>query len=175
MVLVIILVLSLAANAVLAIMLIKARNQSPSGTETTPGTQPSAAETVQTTAAPQENEIPTRYITLEIPEDLQEVFTVKTTEAEGSTQVTFSGVIEGQELHLFAFVFTKEETGDYILGVLTDEAEGNINVVMNMNEQNPEDWSDETYKEIGALQERVNDFILQFYEDPRFTPSQPAP
>jgi hypothetical protein len=43
---------------------------------------------------------------------------------------------------------------------------------MHMNEQDPEDWSAEGYQQICQLQERVNDFIIQFHEDARFTPKR---
>lgn len=86
--------------------------------------------------------------------------------------VTFQTDISGQKVVLFSVVMGPGVVDGYLLGQLEDPEEGTINVYSVMNEIDPEDWSEEEYNEICALQERVNDIIVQFYEDPRFAPSR---
>ena len=40
-----------------------------------------------------------------------------------------------------------------------------------INEQKATDWPEDVFAEINAMQERINDILIQFYDDPRFTPA----
>lgn len=86
--------------------------------------------------------------------------------------VTFQTKIGGKDVVLFSVVMGPGVVDGYLLGQLKDPQAGTINVYSVMNELMPEDWSEEEYSEICALQERVNDIIVQFYEDERFVPSR---
>lgn len=84
--------------------------------------------------------------------------------------VTFRTEISGKEVVLFSIVMTPGEAEGYLLGDLVENG-SRIHVYSVMNEVNGEDWSESEYAEICSLQERVNDIIVQFYEDGRFDPN----
>ena len=44
-------------------------------------------------------------------------------------------------------------------------------ITTRINEQSPSDWPEEEFARINSMQERINDILVQFYEDPRFTPA----
>ena len=91
-------------------------------------------------------------------------------ETDGNVMVTFRTDISGKEVVLFSIVMGPEEAEGYLLGHLTEGGK-QIFVYSVMNEMPAEDWSEADYAKICALQERVNDIIIQFFEDPRFTPN----
>lgn len=94
-------------------------------------------------------------------------------ETDGNVMVTFRTDISGKEVVLFSVVMGPGVVEEgYLLGQLEDPAAGTVNVYSVMNEVIPEEWSEEEYNEICSLQERVNDIIVQFYEDERFVPSR---
>lgn len=111
----------------------------------------------------------TDYISLTYPEELDEDVKVKESKKKDVVKITFSAK-ELDKLELFTIILSKSEQEGTRLGVLEDPEEGDIIVTMDMNEQNAQDWSDEEFEKINALQERVNDIIIQFFEDPRFVP-----
>ena len=113
-----------------------------------------------------------RYMTYRYPSELGDVFTVRETEDENRHEAIFVADISERELELFRIILgTEAETG-FELGVLEDETYGAVHVTTVMNEQQTEDWSDEDFDRISALQERINDIIPQFYADPRFEASR---
>ena len=93
-------------------------------------------------------------------------------ENDENITVTFQTKISGKDVELFSVVLGRGVVDGYLLGQLKDPAAGTINVFSIMNDVTPEDWSDAEFDEICALQERVNDIIVQFYEDERFVPSR---
>lgn len=113
------------------------------------------------------------YMTYRYPSELEEVFSVREASETDRHQAAFYADISGQKLELFSVVLGSqaEETG-FELGILEDEKLGQIHVTLVMNEQQPEAWSEEDYQRINQLQERINDIITQFYEDPRFVASR---
>ena len=116
--------------------------------------------------------IPLNVIDLYYSEDLKEQIEVEVEERENHAMIHFYGMISGEKLELFFFELTPDNGGDdFVLGTLQDPSFGDLYVVMHMNEQNPNDWEESEYNTICALQERVNDIIVQFYEDPRFVPN----
>ena len=115
--------------------------------------------------------VETEHITFYFPEELYEQLTITHTQEPDSLVIAFGGEISGKELELFAVVLGTAGAEDFSLGTLT-EGTKTIPVSIRMNVQDPEDWSSAEFEEINLLQERVNDVIIQFYEDPRFTPDQ---
>lgn len=111
----------------------------------------------------------TDYISLTYPEELDKDVKVKESKKKDVVKITFSAK-ELDKLELFTIILSKSEQEGTRLGILEDPDEGDIIVTMDMNAQNAEDWTDEEFEKINALQERVNDIIIQFFEDPRFVP-----
>lgn len=172
---------SLAVNGVLAARLTKQTAQ-PEQTEQPPqnlydpnyaigADEPTTVPEVTTEPAP-EQVIPNPYITLSCPDDWSDRVSVTTQEQENGVTMFFSASFDGKQLVLFTIGLTKLENEGFVLGELQDETAGSFYVVMNMNQQDPADWSAQAYDEICTLQECVNDIIVQFYKDPRFVPSR---
>lgn len=181
LVLAVLLVVSLAVNGILAV---KLANQPQ---EPVPATQPSqhlydpnhAIGADEPTTVPEETTEPapgqviaSRFITFICPSDLVGTLDVTTTEGDDGVTMTFSGSFDGKTVQLFEICLTRAEVDGYKLGQFVDEQNGVFQVVMNMHQQNPEDWTAQTYNAICAIQERVNDFIIQLYEDARFEPDR---
>lgn len=112
--------------------------------------------------------IETQIITLYLPQAVQDRITFNTVENEQGTNITFTGKEYAQELVLFSVALTKGEPEGYLLGVLKDETKGEWKVAVNVTQINSQDWSEEQYSEISALQQCVNDIMIQIQEDPRF-------
>lgn len=111
------------------------------------------------------------YMTFYYPQEWEgKVEEVRVEDGEKCT-VTFQTRISGEEVVLFSIVVGPEESDGYLLGWL-EEGENRINVYSVMNEIDSGEWSEEAYNEICSLQERVNDIIVQFYEDERFVPNR---
>jgi len=174
-ILAVLLVISLAANGVLAAKLMR-QPEDPSlslyDPEYAVGRDEQTVIPAETTEPAEVQELSDRYITLVCPSDLSGRINVATTEQEDGVSMAFSGLFDGKEVELFVISLTKAESEDYILGEFRDENDGKFQVVMRMNEIYPQEWPEDVYNEICALQERVNDIIIQFYEDERFTPSR---
>ena len=118
-------------------------------------------------------DLPLELVHLECPEELAQQLEIKVEEEGSRADIRFLGQVDGKAVELFSFALNSNaEAEGYVLGTLQDPHHGEIYVVMHMNEQDPEDWSAEGYQQICQLQERVNDFIIQFHEDARFTPKR---
>lgn len=113
------------------------------------------------------------YMTYCYPSELEGVFSVRETSETDRHQAAFYADISGQELELFSVVLgSQAEENGFELGILEDEKLGQIHVTLVMNEQQPDEWSEEDFRRINQLQERINDIITQFHEDPRFVASR---
>lgn len=167
------LILSLTANGILAVMLAREKKDSnrhlydPDYAVGGDGSDIDVS--IEETTEPK-FQIETQIITLHLPETVQDRITLNTVENEQGTNITCTGKDFAQELVLFSVVFSKDEPEGYLLGVLKDEAKGEWKVAVNVTQINPQDWSGEHYSEICALQEHVNDIMIQIQEDPRFAP-----
>lgn len=84
--------------------------------------------------------------------------------------ILFTTDFTGEELELFRFYISRSPTEGYPLGTLTDAQYGEMTVCVEVKEYSSGSWTPEEYAKLGAMQERVNDIIVQFHEDPRFTP-----
>lgn len=174
-VLAVLLTVSLVANVALGILLVKeindpvkslydpeyalGRNDPPVTAE---GTEPEVVE-----------EIPLQLIELDYPGELKDRVVVDTQEDENGVYIVFTTDVSGKTFELFSFRLTRTEDVDgYLMGTLEDPQKGTFYVAMNVVEPIAEEWSEEEYNEICSLQERVNDIIVQFYEDARFVPSR---
>ena len=174
-ILMVLLVISLIANGILLAKLMnQPENPSLSLYDPEYAIGKTEATTVpeETTEPAQEQIISNKYITLICPADLSDRISVLSTEQDDGVSIVFSAVLDGREVELFAIDLTKAEPEGYILGQFQDGNDDQFHAVMRMNEINAEEWSEEAYNEICELQERVNDFIIQFYEDERFVPSR---
>lgn len=117
-------------------------------------------------------EVETDYITLYYPRDWEEEVTPIQAEVNGNQVTTFRTKLFDQEIDLFSIILGPNEAEGYLLGQLKGEGEKLTNVYLEVNEQNPEDWTKEQYDEICALQERVNEITIRIQEDPRFIPNR---
>ena len=116
-------------------------------------------------------EVQTNYFTFEYPAEWEnKVEEVRSEDGENTT-VTFKTKISGKEVVLFSVTFGPDEVEGYLLGQLKED-EKMINVYTVVNEMPAEDWSEEEYNEICSLQERVNDIIMQVFDDERFIPAR---
>ena len=113
----------------------------------------------------------TKYMRFAYPEDLKETLIVREEESETRFCVTFSMIAAEQEVELFAIILSETEEEGYKLGYLQDETYGTVIVTTRINEQSPNDWPEEEFARINSMQERINDILVQFYEDPRFSPA----
>ena len=146
--------------------------------QTQPGTEPSAAEQTAEpagTQSPAEEPgsvaLPTNYIVLSYPQEIEDLVTVSyETMADGQT-VIFTTEVTGEPLELFRFYIGKSEDDGYVLGVLEDPVEGTLNVSVTVQEYSNGNWEPQIYNQLIDLQTRVNDIIVRFHEDARFVPN----
>lgn len=138
--------------------------------ETTAATEPSAANGME--FAPVEEAgvaLVTPYITLYCPEEWQDTVKVDQQETETALSLTFHTPMGEGNAVLFSLIFSKENTAEgFLLGSLTEAADGPIYVFAAMNETVPEGLSGEETARFGSMQERVNDLIMQLHEAPGF-------
>ena len=112
------------------------------------------------------------YMTFYYPQEWEGKVEEIREENDGNMIVTFRTDISGEEVVLFSIAMGPGSVDGYLLGWLDDPQAGEIYVYSIMSEIGPDDWSEEEYDQICALQERVNDIIVQFYQDERFVPSR---
>lgn len=144
----------------------------PTQPATTEYSEPADTEYVQPTA-PEETQgiaVDNVYMTFFYPQEWEGKVEEIRQESGNNITVTFRTEISGREVVLFSVVMGPDQAEGYLLGQLQDSQAGTINVYSLMYEQDPAQWSQEDYDAICALQERVNDIIVQFYEDQRFVP-----
>ena len=111
----------------------------------------------------------TEYIVLSYPSELEDQVKIQYEELADGQQVIFTTDFTGEELELFRFSLSKSGTDGYELGVLAHEEAGELIVCTRVKEYISGNWTPEEYAKLIAMQERVNDIIIQFYDDPRFT------
>lgn len=118
----------------------------------------------------QGSEIVTPYITLYCPEDWGGDIVVRQYEESGEYRISFKTDIGGVTAELFTLIISPNEMAEgFPFGLLKD-ANGVYYVFAAMNEQGPDaTWNQSEYALFCSMQERVNDFIMQFHEDARFS------
>lgn len=178
-ILAVLLIISLSANGILAAKLAAQPEPQPVDPNAhlydpdyAIGADNTATVTPETTEPAPAQEISNPYIALVCPADLGDRMRAVTTEEETGISMAFSGEFDGEEVALFTICLTTAEPEGYLLGEFQHETDGRFNVDLRVHEIDPEKWSEEKYGEISAMQERVNDIIVQFYEDTRFTPTR---
>lgn len=132
--------------------------------------QPQTDET-EMTEVPTGISLTTPYMTFYYPNEWEDIAEPAVTGDGENHTITFRTVIDAQEVVLFSILLGPDEAEGYLLGHLEDETAGKIRVYSVMNELSPENWTEDAYGQICAMQERVNDLIVQLYDDPRFTPA----
>lgn len=149
----------------------KEAQQPPQEPTAPPDTQPQPEATQETTEA----SIPfqTEYILLSYPAEMGQTVSVTYEALPDGQQVIFTTDHTGQELELFRFSISASGTDGYRLGVLNDPQAGALSVCVDVKSYQSGSWTPEQYEKLNQLQERVNDIIIQFYEDPRFVPDRP--
>ena len=116
-------------------------------------------------------EVQTEFFTFEYPAEWEnKVQEIRTTEGNNSV-TTFSTKISDRDVVLFSIILGPDDAEGYLLGWLKD-GESEIKIYNYMNEMPAEDWTKEEYDEICFMQERVNEILIQFHEDPRFVPNR---
>lgn len=159
--------------AVLSAKLLWPGEEQNDATDPTSPTEPSYAE-ANGDETQEDPGIPlvTEYMVLSYPAELEDQVRIEYEELADGQQIIFTTDFTGEELELFRFSISKSGTDGYRLGVLTDENAGQLLVCMNVTEYSSGSWTPEEYAKLNAMQERVNDIIIQFYDDPRFTASK---
>lgn len=112
----------------------------------------------------------TDYIVLSYPNEMKDEVSVAYENLEDGQKITFTTGITGEELELFHFTITVSGDEGYHLGTLQD-GEKSLIVSMHVQEFADGNWAPEVYNRLNELQSRVNDIIIQFYDDPRFVPN----
>lgn len=115
----------------------------------------------------------TEYIVLSYPSELEDMVSIHYEPLEDGQRILFTTDFTGEELELFRFSISKSPTEGYPLGTLTDAEHGELTVCVEVKEYSSGSWTPEEYAKLGAMQERVNDIIVQFHEDPRFAAARP--
>lgn len=112
------------------------------------------------------------YMTFYYPQQWEgRVEEIRTQEGENTVH-SFVTTVTDREVTLFSVVIGPEEAADgYLLGQLETDG-GAVNVYTVISELPADGWTETTYGELCALQEQVNDIIMQFHQDSRFTPSK---
>lgn len=172
--------------AVLLVMLVRSSNNSGNATE--PGavetTEPAVIETTQPAVTdtqepiyeekvPETTGIPldTKYVEISYPTELEDMVRIQYEDLSDGQQIIFITEFTGEELELFRFSISKSGTDGHQLGTLSDEAAGALLVCVQVQEYTDGSWDPEDYAKLNEMQSRVNDIIIQFYEDPRFVPA----
>lgn len=114
----------------------------------------------------------TNYIILGYPAELEKDVKVTYENIADGQKITFTTEFTGEELVLFHFTISASVEEGYLLGILNDAQAGELNVCMNVHDYSNGSLKPEDFNKINAMQERVNDIIIQFYEDERFVPSR---
>lgn len=114
--------------------------------------------------------VQTPYVTFHYPEEWRGKVEAEQSEDEGRSVTTFRTELSGKRIELFSVVLSPNEEEGYLLGWLRLESGTQVKVYTRMNELSAEDWTEEEFAELSALQERVNDIIAQFYENEAFQP-----
>ena len=105
----------------------------------------------------------TPYITFYYPQQWTELQSAEVTREGNNCRITFVTTVGDRETELFSMVIGPDEAEGYLLGTL----DGNY-VYSVMNDQNPDDWSQEDYMDLCRQQEYVNELILQLHEHTAF-------
>lgn len=93
-----------------------------------------------------------------------------TVEQDGSDyRVSFQGEADGAPVPLFTLCYGTVLEQGYVMGQMTDGTQ--VSVVMHAIEPQ-EGWSEETLNGLYALQESVNDLLVQLRENPEFIQAQ---
>lgn len=116
--------------------------------------------------------VETPYMTFHYPEEWRGKVEAQLSEAEDCSITTFRTELSGKSVELFSVVLSRKAEEGYLLGCLRQEDGVEVNVYTRMNELSDEDWSEEEFDRLSALQERVNDIIAQFYENEAFQPDR---
>lgn len=177
-----IIALLLVAIVVLLVLLLSkpaadVQTQTPTGVTTQEESKPIVQELDPEDTLPEATEesgiaLVTKYTRFTYPEDLKDILIVREDETEDRFEASFSMIAAEQEVELFAIILSQAEEEGYKLGTLEDETYGTVIVTTRINEQKATDWPEDVFAQINAMQERINDILIQFYEDPRFTPAK---
>ena len=115
----------------------------------------------------------TKYAQMDFPEMYEAAIILDVLDVEDASIINAVTFLGEQEILLYTLVLTEMEISAdeaMILGWLQDEELGRIAIVLQLEEQNPEYWSEAEYMWICELQETVNHLLMQLMEDPRYDP-----
>ncbi len=114
----------------------------------------------------------TEYIILSYPSELEDMVSIEYEDLPDGQSIIFTTEFTGESLELFRFSLSKSGADGHELGVLNDEQAGELIVCVDVRDYSSGSWTPEEYAKLLAMQDRVNDIIIQFHEDPRFTPAR---
>ena len=91
-------------------------------------------------------------------------------ENESDVRIHFEGIVDGVQIPLFTLCYGTVPDNGYEMGALLTDGDMLVPVSTVMYPIVPEEsWSEETTNELYALQESVNDLLVQIQSDPNFT------
>lgn len=157
------LLILLVAAAVILAAVVVVLTKAPSRPGSTPGQETTESIFEDSVA------LPTKYIVLSYPAQIEADVNVSYEETADGQKIEFTTDFTGEELELFSFTISKSENEGYLLGTLEHEQAGSLFVCVNVHEYASGNWDVDVFNKINELQSYVNDIILQFHEDSRFT------
>lgn len=121
----------------------------------------------------EENKIQTAYGELTYSEMWTDRVWYELREDGSNVQIVFHGEFGEVQAQLFALCYGAVPEEAALMGTLTAEDGTVTDVSVVMYPIIPEeDWPEDEVNELYALQESVNDLLMQLHEDPAFTPAQ---
>lgn len=115
----------------------------------------------------------TKYVQMDFPEIYSAAVPLEIIETEDASIINAVTLLGEQEILLYSLILTTMDVAAdeaMVLGWLQDEELGRIAIVLQLEEQLPESWSEAEYMWICELQETVNVLLMQLMEDPRYDP-----
>lgn len=116
-----------------------------------------------------EDTFQTPHFELHYSDAYTETLVVSVDGIEDGTIITASAKLSEKKVTLYTVAMCEEEIMDgTVLGTLNYGPEKQIMILLQMNEIDPTDWTEEEYTNICQLMETVNVFVKQFADDPLF-------
>ena len=114
--------------------------------------------------------VETPYLTFYYPEEWRDKVEADELTENGRSITVFRTELSGKTVELFSVILSPGTEDGYLLGQLAGQEGSSVNVYTRVNELPEDEWPQEEYVRLCAMQERVNDIIAQIYENAAFEP-----
>ena len=128
---------------------------------------PKKVENIGQESIAQDDVLQTPYGELSFPGFWTDKVTHETIENGEDLQIVFRSTLKDAEIELFRLCYGEVSEGGFVIGQMADGAL--VSVVMSSIEPN-DAWSQETLDTLYALQESVNDLLVQLQAHPDLIP-----